>query len=564
MTDSVPSSAPVEGPTFWRVGRSYRAPLLVQQFPPEVPFGFLGRILPTNETLELSVEAHRISSANALELVHGARAVAEAELATGGNGGQTAELEVERASAEELGRAVARRTQELWKVGIRFVVLAPTRPHVEAKRTRLAERLSVIGFRSRVPRYEVRETLVPSDLSAAEPRPSGYWHTLPTDGLASLFPFGDESLLEPGGVLLGLALSDASPVFVDRWSHSSHSWGIFGTTGAGKSFAAALVLLRTRWLRPDTSIAILDPLGEYSTLVEALGGSTIRVADGVGGRLNPLDPVTTRGDRREKASRVATMLRALFPSLRDEEAAELDAAVTQLYERGPDVPTLRDLRERVVDREGTTTRLAKLLEVFRSGSLRALDGPTTARPTEMVVSVDFQGVPDDQLPFHLTYVLDWAYGRLANRAGGKLLLVDEAHLLARHATTEEFLDRVVRHVRHYEAGVLVLSQSPDDFLVRPAGRSLLRNLYATAFLRLPQVSAETRTFFGLTGAEAEWLPRARLPRETGYSESLWRVGELHLPLAIVASTPEYEFLNATLGRPRPTPDGSAAAPKGGL
>jgi len=564
MTRSRPPPTTVEAPTWWRVGRSYRAPLLVRQFPPEVPFGFLGRILPTSETLELMIEAHRIPSANALDLLHGAKAVAEAELATGGNRGQTAELEVERASAEDLGRAVARRTQELWKVGIRFVVLGPTRPHVEARRTRLSERLSAIGFRSRVPRYEVREALLPPDLSAAEPRPQGYWHTLPTDGLASLFPFGDETLLEPGGTLIGLALSDASPVFVDRWSHASHSWGIFGTTGAGKSFAASLILLRTRWLRPDTSIAILDPLGEYSALVEALGGSVIRVADGVGGRLNPLDPVTTRGDRREKAARVGTMLRALFPSLRDEEAAELDAAVTQLYDRGPDVPTFRDLRDRVVDRTGSSTRLATLLEVFRSGSLRALDGLTTARPTETVVSVDFQGVPDDQLPFHLTYVLDWAYGRLADRTGGKLLLVDEAHLLARHATTEEFLDRVVRHVRHFEAGLLILSQSPEDFLVRPAGRSLLRNLYATAFLRIPEVSAEARAFFGLTGAEAEWLPRARLPRETGYSESLWRVGELHLPLAIVASTPEYEFLGATLGRPRAEEGGSTAAPKRGL
>ncbi|MGA8710949.1 MAG: ATP-binding protein [Thermoplasmata archaeon] len=564
MTAPTSPPAPVEAPTWWRVGRSYRAPLFIRQFPPEVPFGFLGRILPTSETLELSVEAHRIPSSNALEMLHGARAVAEAELASGGNGGQTAELEVERASAEDLGHAIARRTQELWKVGIRFVALGPTRPHVEAKRTRLSERLSAIGFRLRIPRYEVREALLPADLSASEPRPDGYWHTLPTDGLAALFPFGDETLLESGGVLLGLALSDASPVFVDRWSHASHSWGIFGTTGAGKSFAAALCLLRTRWLRPDVSIAILDPLGEYSALVEALGGSVIRVADGAGGRLNPLDPVTTRGDRREKAARVGTMLRALFPSLRDEEAAELDAAVTQLYDRGPEVPTFRDLGERVVQRTGSSTRLSTLLEVFQSGSLRALDGLTTARPTEKVVSVDFEGVPDDQLPFHLTYVLDWAYGRLADRQGGKLLLIDEAHLLARHAATEEFLDRVVRHVRHFEAGLLILSQSPEDFLVRPAGRSLLRNLYATGFLRLPEVSAEARTFFGLTGAEAEWLPRARLPRETGYSESLWRFGELHLPLALVASTPEYEFLAATLGRHRAGTGETSAAPKRGL
>jgi hypothetical protein len=536
----------------------------VQQFPSEVPFGFLGRILPTHETVELALEAHRIPATNALELLHGARAVAEAELASGGNGGHTAELEVERSSASELGLAVARRTQELWKVGLRFVVLAPNRPQVEAKRSRLVERLSQVGFRPRIPRYEVREALAPPGLSGTEPRPSGYWHTLPTDGLAALFPFGDETVVEPRGVLLGLALSDASPVFFDRWSHASYSWGVFGTTGSGKSFAAALLLLRTRWLRPETSIAILDPLGEYTGWVEALGGSVIRVADGAGGRLNPLDPVTTGGDRREKAARVGTMLRALFPSLRDEEAAELDTAVTQLYERGPDLPTLRDLRDRVVERGGPTTRLATLLEVFRSGSLRWLDGPTTARPGETVVSVDFRGVPDDQLPFHLTYVLDWAYGRMADRAGPKLLLVDEAHLLARHTATEEFLDRVVRHVRHFDAGLMVLTQSPDDFLIRPAGRSLLRNLYATAFLRLPEVSGEAREFFGLTTAESEWLPRARLPRETGYTESLWRVGELHLPLAIVASTPEFEFLEATLGGSRPSAEPPTSAPKGGL
>ncbi len=564
MKERESPSCAVEAPTFWRVGKSYRAPLLVRQFPPEVPFGFLGRLLPTHETVELTVEAHRIPAANALELVYGAQAVAEAELAAGGNGGRTAELEVERSSASELGDAVARRTQDLWKVGLRFVVRATNRLQVEARRNRLSERLAVMGFRSRIPRYEIRETLVAPELSASEVRPSGYWHTLPTDGLAALFPFGDETVLEPAGILLGLALSDASPVFVDRWSHASYSWGLFGATGSGKSFAAALTLLRTRWMRPDTSVAILDPLGEYTALVESLGGSVIRLAEGSGGRLNPLDPVTTSGDRREKAARVGTMMRALFPSLRDEEVAELDAAVTQLYERGPQVPTFQDLRNRVVERGTTGTRLATLLEVFRSGSLQALDGPTTARPAAKVVSVDFRGVPDDQLAFHLTYVLDWAYGRLTQLPGPKLLLIDEAHLLARHGSTEEFFDRVVRHVRHFDAGLLVLSQNPDDFLLRPAGRSLLRNLYATAFLRLPQVSSETRSFFGLTNAEADWLPRARLPRETGYSESLWRVGELHLPLAIIASTPEYELLEATLGRSRTVPVDSDSAPKGGL
>jgi hypothetical protein len=537
-----------EGPTWMRTGQRFRAPVLLRQFPPEVPFGFLHRILPTTEPVELLLEAHRLPSDRALEILQGARAVAEVELSTGGNGAHLAELEVERSSAEELGRAIARRTQELWKVGLRFSALGPSRTRVEAVRARLLERLATYGFRTRVPRYEVRETLAAPQLSPAQVRPSGYWQTLPTDGVAALFPFGDESVLESGGILVGLALSDASPVFLDRWSHPSHSWGIFGTTGSGKSFAAALFLLRSRWMRPDLDVVILDPLGEFGALTQLLGGSVVSPADPTLGRLNPLDPVTTGGDRREKAARVGAMLRALFPSLRDEEAAALDSAVSRLYADGPEVPTFEDLAGAVVAREGARSRIATLLEIFRSGSLAYLSGPTTLDLGQGPVSVDFRGVPEEQLPFHLTYLLDWAYGRLRRGTGPKLLLLDEAHLLARHTATAEFLDRVVRHIRHFAAGVLVLSQNPDDFLEHPSGRSMLRNLYSTAFLRVPEVSAATREFFGLTSAEAEWLPKARLPRDAGYSESLWRIGELHLPLAIVASTPEYEFLGSSLGR----------------
>lgn len=561
MTAAGATDGSVEAATWLKTGRRYRAPLLVRQFPGEVPFGFLGRVLPTTEPIELLVELHRILPARALEILQGARAVAEAELATGGTGSETAELEVERETAEQVGRAVARRTQELWKVGLRLVALGSSRPRVEATRARLTQRLSSLGFRTRVPRYEVRSTLSPADLSGGALRPSGYWHTLPTDGVAALFPFVDESVVEAGGVLVGLALSDASPVFLNRWDHASYSWGIFGTTGAGKSFAAALLWLRTRWMRPEVEVTVLDPLGEFSGFVRALGGSVIEVAGG-GRRLNPLDPATTGGDRREKAARVGAMLRALFSSLEDSETASLDTAVSRLYERGPAVPTFDDLIAEVEGDPRPTGRLTTLLDVFRTGSLRAANGPTTVTLGSGPISVDLRGVPEDHLAFHLSYLLDWAYGRLRDRPGPKLLLIDEAHRVVRQRSAAEFLDRVVRHVRHFGAGVLLLSQTPEDFLGSAEGRAVLRNLYATAFLRLPEVSSEASTFFGLTAAEAEWLPKARLPREAGYSESLWRIGELHLPLAVIASTPEYEFLTATLGRDRDPP--SATSPAGVL
>ncbi len=544
-----------EAATSLRRGDRWIAPLLVRALPPEVPFGFLGRVLPSYGNVEVFVEAHRLPPPRALELVHQARSVSEAELAYGTAGRETPELEVERAGAEELGRAIAGRRQELWRVGLRVVATGSSRLRAEAERQRVAERLGALGFRTRVPRYEVAATVRKSPFVPDDPRPSGFWQTLSTDALAALFPFEEETVLEPSGVLVGLALADASPVFLDRWSHASHSWGFFGATGSGKSFAAALTLLRTRWMRPETELVILDPLGEYARFVRALGGEVLRVADPSAGRLNPLDPVPGAEDPRERAGWVAAMLRALFPSLSDEEGAELDAALSRLYATQDRAPTFDDLASEL-ERRTSGHRLASFLEVFRSGSLRTLNGPTTLRTDARVLGVDFSGLPEEQLPFHLTYVLKWTYGRVRSRRGPKLLLLDETHLLARTDATLEFLDRVVRHLRHFETGLLLVTQSPDDLLGRPSGRSLARNLYATAFLRLAEVSPETRSFFSLGTGEAEWLTRARLPREAGYSESLWRIGEARLPLAMVASTPEYEFLTTVLGGPDEGPQPS--------
>jgi hypothetical protein len=546
---------PVEGPGWLRDRGRYAAPLLVRELPSEVPFGFLGGLCPTSESVEVLLEAHPIASGRALELLHGARAVAEAELAHGGDGdGRSAQLHAERESAQELGHQVARREQELWRVGIRFTAVGGSTDQAERLRGGLERRLAALGFRTRVPRYAAREALAPPDLTGSETRPSGYWQTLQTDGLAAFYPFIDETVLEPGGVMVGLLLQDAAPVFLDRWSHASHSWGIFGATGSGKTFATALTILRTLWMRPEVEVVLLDPLGEFGGFVRALGGTVLSFGAESTVRLNPLDPISTGGDRNEKSGRVAAILRALFPSLRDEEAAALDAAVSRLYERGPEVPVFTDLLAEV-ERGPATERLLALLEPFHSGSLRSVNGPTSVNVATNVVSVDFRGIPEDHLPFHLAYVLDWAYGRLRDRPGPKLLVIDEAHLLVRHGTTAEFLDRIVRHVRHFQGGVVVLSQHPDDFLLHPSGRSLLGNLRATFLLRLTHVAPEVRAFFGLTDAEAEWIPRARLPREAGYSEGLLRLGDLHLPIALIAATPEFEFLVRVLASSSPS-DGS--------
>ncbi len=148
-----------EDSTTDRVGRRYRAPLLVRELPPEVAFGFLERVLPTTEPLELHLELVRIPPEQALAMVERARTAAEVELTEPGRGAESSRLEVERTSSRELGLAIARRSQELWRVGLSFVATGSGRVRVDAVRARLSDRLAALGFRPRIPRYEVSETL---------------------------------------------------------------------------------------------------------------------------------------------------------------------------------------------------------------------------------------------------------------------------------------------------------------------------------------------------------------------------------------------------------------------
>ncbi len=547
MTDPRPRGE--EAPTAVRRLGRVDAPLLVEGFPHEVAFGVVGRLLPAQEPAELVLQLHRIPRGQALDLLRRAGAVAQSELASpsGMPGAAPAELTREAESAEDLGRRVAANDQELFRVGLSFHAIGASVARAERLRLELLRRAQRVGLRLRRPLYDAALATAPPALDGSEPRPRGYWHTLHTDGVAALFPFVDEAVVEPGGILVGLLLDDAAPVFLDRFHHASYSWAVFGATGSGKSFFAALTAARTRWMRPDVDLIVIDPLGEFGGLVRRLGGSVITLGRDGAARLNPLDPATAGGDAEEKASRAAAILRALFPSLKDEEAAALDSAVERLVTAGGE-PTFGDLIE-TVERMPTPGRLPTLLEVLRSGSLGYLNGPTSVRWEDGPVALDLSAATDTQMAFHLAYGLDAVLGRVRRRPGPKLVIVDEAHLLARDPATASFLDRLVRHIRHFDGGLLLLSQNPDDFLQNESGRSLLRNLRATLLLRMPEVSSAAATFFHLTDAETEWLPRARLPREAGYAEGLLRLGPAHLPLALIASTPEYEFLVGALSNP---------------
>lgn len=510
----------------------------------------------TTLTASTVVWMRRLTSSEALRRVREDRAHLEAEISSlrSESDRRACVLRQEAEGTRQLENELVGRRTQLWDAVVGFVGRGRSGPESERSLRTLQGDLAPLGFRFADTRW--RAASLVAGLEPGGPLDPDLLHPLPEEGLAALLPLWEDRLEEPHGALVGLHAHHGTPIISNRFLHPSHSSVIFGETGSGKTYASALGWLRLRWFHPDLSVLVLDPLGGLAEVVRALGGTVTRVGvDSLA--INPLDPSTTGGDTRSKAGRVAVMLRSIFPSLADEESAVLDTCLSRLYASMTDhPPRLSDLHAALSSFSHPPRRLLTLLSTAIEGSLKGLDRDTNVDLSAPLLGFDLSAVTSDELPFFLTLLLDLVYGEIRRRSGPKLIVLDEAHYLARASSTAAFLDHLVRHVRHFEAGIELLSQNPADFLKEATGRSVLMNIDSALLLHLRDGGESLAPLLGLSEEEVEFLRHAAMPGDRGYSEGIFRTGRLHFPVALVASDAEDEMLRAAFRAERSAASGA--------
>jgi hypothetical protein len=156
------------------------------------------------------------------------------------------------------------------------------------RRQRQAERQQAVRERSQM--------AAPSLLRLRRPgeRPG---HQASTAHVQAAYPAVTEAGLGSRGVLIGRDAYGGSFVY-DPWvlygagALTSANLIVFGHPGWGKSALTKTVLWRQRVF--GRQVEIIDPKGEYLTLVRAIGGVVLRLAPGGSVRLNPLTRVGSR------------------------------------------------------------------------------------------------------------------------------------------------------------------------------------------------------------------------------------------------------------------------------
>lgn len=96
-----------------------------------------------------------------------------------------------------------------------------------------------------------------------------------TDALANMFSFYTQTILDENGIIIGYALNNNVPCFVDIFSNKYENSNIciFGSSGSGKSFFTKLFICRN-FFQGKKQI-ILDIEGEYISLCKKLNGKII-------------------------------------------------------------------------------------------------------------------------------------------------------------------------------------------------------------------------------------------------------------------------------------------------
>ncbi len=91
--------------------------------------------------------------------------------------------------------------------------------------------------------------------------------------------------LDAGGVLMGLNLVSGGVVTTDRWHLDNHNQVVLARSGAGKSYAVKVSILREMY--NGVRVSVIDPEREYLELAWHTGGTIIELG-GPGVQINPM------------------------------------------------------------------------------------------------------------------------------------------------------------------------------------------------------------------------------------------------------------------------------------
>lgn len=375
---------------------------------------------------------------------------------------------------------------------------------------------------------------------------------LNTSPIASTFPFTSSELTSDDGILYGINRHNNSLILFDRFSMQNANFVVFATSGAGKSYAIKLEVLRS--LMQGTDVIIIDPEREYKYLSEAVGGVYINISLNSDSRINPFD-LPKRADEENKASDLIRsavitlkgLVRLMIGELSHEEDSILDRAIIETYAKNDITassdlsqitpPVMSDLQAILEGFEGGAD-MAKRLEKYTRGTFSGLiDARTNIDVNNQLVVFSVRDLEDELRPIAIYTIVNYIWNLVRSEMKKRILVVDEAWWLLQYEDSAKFIHALAKRCRKYYLGLTTITQDVSDFLGSPYGKSIVTNSALQLLLRQSTAAIDSvAETFMLTQGERYLL------LESGVGEGIFFAGSKHVAIKIVASYAEDQII----------------------
>ena len=370
--------------------------------------------------------------------------------------------------------------------------------------------------------------------------------------IAASFPFISAELTSDDGILYGLNRHNNSLILFDRFSLQNANMVVFATSGAGKSYAVKLEILRTMMMGED--VIVIDPEMEYKHLSDAVGGTYISISLSSESKVNPFDlprpvgqEVSVEDIIRGAVITVKGLLRIMLGGLTTEQDSIIDRALIETYAKKDitsdanlstvQAPIVQDLQEVLEGMEGSNELVLKLRK-FTEGTFSGLfNAPTNVDIRNQLVVFSVRDLEEELRPMAIYTIVNYIWNVVRSERKKRILVIDEAWWLMQHEDSAKFIHALVKRCRKYYLGITTITQDVNDFLRSQYGQAIVTNSALQLLMKQSPASIDlVQKVFLLTDSEKNLL------LESGVGEGIFFAGLKHAAIKILASYTEDQIV----------------------
>lgn len=551
LKDVIAPAALEISPSFIRLGERVARTLFVFSYPRFLSTNWFSPVINLDKVFDIAIFIHPVDTAIILRELRKQVARVQSQISTREEKGLVRDpmLDTAYRDLESLRDRLQQAQERLFNVGLYLTVHGANEAELDKVE------------------YEVRSVLE-SRLVYLKPalfqQEEGFHSTLPlnTDALlihnylnskpaSSLFPFVSFDLTSNKGILYGINRHNNSLILFDRWSLENANSVTFAVSGAGKSYATKLEILRS--LMFGAEVIVIDPEREYKYLADTVGGAYFNISLTSPHHINPFDLPTPREDEspadvlRSNIINLVGLFRIMLGGLTPTEDALLDRSIAETYaarDITPDSdfsqivpPTLADLALVLANTEGGEELAVKLKKYTEGTWAEFVNQQTNINVQNRLLVFSVRDMEEELRPVAMYLVLHFIWNIVRSELKRRLLVVDEAWWLMRHEDGASFLYGIAKRARKYFLGLSTITQDVADFMGSPYGRPIVTNSSMQLLLKQSPatIKAAVETF-NLTEEEKFLL----LESEVG--EGIFFAGLKHVAIKVIAAYTEDQII----------------------